>query len=46
MRARNVEPIELDLDQLMFFEDAALAIEWHALFSIWFTGRVVPAANC
>jgi hypothetical protein len=44
----EVEIIDLDLalDELGYFEDVALALDWHVFFCLWFNGAVIPAASC
>ena len=46
MKVIDVTDFDLALDELMFFEDTAVALEWHAVFCIWFAGTVAPAAQC
>lgn len=42
----EVEDLDLALEELAFFEETELALEWHAFFCIWFSGSVIPAASC
>jgi hypothetical protein len=42
----GMDDLDLALDEVMFFEESSLALEWYAFFCIWFNGAVIPAASC
>lgn len=40
----EIEVIDLALDELALFESTTLALQWHEVLSIWFSGAVIPIA--